>query len=101
MVDYIKNLTSDLSPTSDPVDLGLEAFVKETGSTVIKLNLNVSSSNSLFFAGHTSSNFLGPHLFMDSAFKFPITGYNDPIDDKFSIDFVKTKKKQKKTLMIT
>jgi len=87
LVDYIKNLTSDLSPTSDPVDLGLEAFVKETGSTVIKLNLNVSSSNSLFFAGHTSSNFLGPHLFMDSAFKFPITGYNDPIDDKFSIDF--------------
>ena len=28
MVDYIKNLTSDLSPISDPADLELEAFVK-------------------------------------------------------------------------
>lgn len=87
MVKYIKNLISELSSTSDPVDLDEEAFVKETGSTVIKKNLNVSISNSLFFAGHTSSNFLGAHLSMDSAFKFPNTGYDNAIEDKFSIDF--------------
>ena len=45
MVKYIKNLISELSSTSDPVDLDEEAFVKETGSTVIKKNLNVSISN--------------------------------------------------------
>ena len=84
---YIKNLISELSSTSDPVDLDEEAFVKETGSTVIKKDLNVSISNSLFFAGHTSSNFLGAHLSMDSAFKFPNTGYDNAIEDKFSIDF--------------
>tara|TARA_B110000211_G_scaffold234802_1_gene306391 strand:- start:3364 stop:8436 length:5073 start_codon:yes stop_codon:yes gene_type:complete len=87
LVKYIKNLISELSSTSDPVDLDEEAFVKETGSTVIKKDLNVSISNSLFFAGHTSSNFLGAHLSMDSAFKFPSTGYDNAIEDKFSIDF--------------
>ena len=76
MVKYIKNLISELSSASSSADLDEEAFVKENGSTLIKKDLNVSISNSLFFAGHTSSNFIGAHLSMDSAFKFPSTGYN-------------------------
>ena len=41
MVNYIKNLISDLSLPSDPVDIDTIAFVKEDGSIRTKLNLNI------------------------------------------------------------
>ena len=86
MANYIKNLISDLSLPSDPVDIGEVAFVKEDGSIRTKLNLNILPSRSMFFSGHDLVNPIGPHLRIDSAFKVPITGY-DQITDDFSIDF--------------
>ena len=86
MVNYIKNLISDLSLPSDPADIDNIAFVKEDGSIRSKLNLNILPSRSMFFSGHNLSNPIGAHLRIDSAFKVPITGY-DQITDDFSIDF--------------
>ena len=86
MVNYIKNLISDLSLPSDPADIDTVAFVKEDGSIRTKLNLNILPSRSMFFSGHDLANPIGAHLRIDSAFKVPITGY-DQITDNFSIDF--------------
>jgi len=86
LVNYIKNLISDLSPPSDPGDIDKIAFIKEDGSIRTKLNLNILPSRSMFFSGHDLINPIGAHLRIDSAFKVPITGY-DQATDNFSIDF--------------